>query len=79
MQGWHKEPSPKPSPKKNHLAPAVVANPPAGGNFLQFKDDWEIEVSDLVFEKEIASGTFGSVWKGQFLRTPCAIKKLHGM
>lgn len=42
------------------------------------RDDWEIEQDELVFEKEIASGTFGSVWKGQYQRTPCAIKKLHG-
>lgn len=41
-------------------------------------DDWEIDAEDLVFEKEIASGTFGSVWRGQYQRTPCAIKKLHG-
>lgn len=48
--------------------------------FLQLppKDDWEIDANELVFEKEIASGTFGSVWKGQYQRTPCAIKKLHG-
>lgn len=42
------------------------------------RDEWEIDQEDLVFEKEIASGTFGSVWKGQYQRTPCAIKKLHG-
>ncbi len=42
------------------------------------RDEWEIEQDELVFEKEIASGTFGSVWKGQYQRTPCAIKKLHG-
>jgi hypothetical protein len=42
------------------------------------RDEWEIDQDELVFEKEIASGTFGSVWKGQYQRTPCAIKKLHG-
>ncbi len=41
-------------------------------------DDWEIDESDLFFEREIASGTFGSVWRGEFRRTPAAIKKLHG-
>ena len=44
----------------------------SGGQMLEkVHDDWEIDASDLVFEKEIASGTFGSVWKGQFQRYAC--------
>eukprot|EP01117_Protostelium_nocturnum_P006397 TRINITY_DN2309_c1_g2_i1.p1 TRINITY_DN2309_c1_g2~~TRINITY_DN2309_c1_g2_i1.p1 ORF type:complete len:729 (-),score=217.35 TRINITY_DN2309_c1_g2_i1:57-2243(-) len=39
-------------------------------------DVWNIDFSDLTFEKQIARGSFGKVYKGNYLGIPVAIKSI---
>jgi len=39
-------------------------------------DVWNIDFADLIFEKQIARGSFGKVYKGTFLGIPVAIKSI---
>ncbi|PRP87112.1 hypothetical protein PROFUN_01374 [Planoprotostelium fungivorum] len=39
-------------------------------------DVWNIDFTDLVFEKQIARGSFGKVYKGTYLGIPVAIKSI---
>ncbi|GAM20411.1 hypothetical protein SAMD00019534_035860 [Acytostelium subglobosum LB1] len=38
---------------------------------------WTIDFEDLEIGREIGSGGFGKVYKGEYLQTPVAIKKIH--
>ena len=39
-------------------------------------DIWNIDFTDLEFEKEIAKGSFGKVYQGKYLGVPVAIKQI---
>ena len=40
------------------------------------REGFGIQYSELVFEKKLAAGAFGEVWKGDWVGTPVAIKKI---
>eukprot|EP01088_Endostelium_zonatum_P006411 TRINITY_DN18536_c0_g1_i1.p1 TRINITY_DN18536_c0_g1~~TRINITY_DN18536_c0_g1_i1.p1 ORF type:complete len:450 (-),score=102.93 TRINITY_DN18536_c0_g1_i1:96-1412(-) len=46
------------------------------GLISNIQDAWYIKYEDLVFEKEIGRGAFGAVFKGNYLGTDVAIKKV---
>lgn len=45
---------------------------------LQSQDDWILDENELTFEKMIATGTSGEVWRGNFKGNVVAIKVLKG-
>lgn len=40
------------------------------------EDIWSIDFADLEFQKEIARGSFGKVYKGSYLGVDVAIKQI---
>ncbi len=46
------------------------------GLIRNLDEAWNVSYDDLVFEKEIGKGGFGSVFQGEYLGTPVAIKRL---
>jgi tRNA A-37 threonylcarbamoyl transferase component Bud32 len=52
------------------------AGPRPGSNPLTTKDEWDLDYSEIVVNKEIARGSFGVVYQGSFRGTDVAVKKL---
>ncbi len=46
------------------------------GLIRNLDEAWNVSYDDLVFGKEIGKGGFGSVFQGEYLGTPVAIKRL---
>lgn len=49
----------------------AVGSPGQGEKF-----EWEVDAKDIICVRLLGSGSFGEVWRGVWLGTPVAVKKV---
>jgi len=75
-------PSHTPPPSYHAPAPGNIVpmahppNPFIPASTPRKREDWELDQTEIIFQKKIGSGSFGEVWKGEWAGISVAIKKI---